>query len=104
MSKSVKIPVVRKELLFPFIIITILFALWGVANDLTNPMVSAFKKVMPELSNMQASLIQFAFYFGYFFMALPAALFIRKFRVYLYMLLVHSYFIQQLQMKHLLTF
>ncbi|MFD2587366.1 L-fucose:H+ symporter permease [Croceitalea marina] len=79
MGKSSKIPVVRKELLFPFIIITSLFALWGIANDLTNPMVSAFKKVMPELSNVQASLVQFAFYFGYFFMALPAALFIRKY-------------------------
>lgn len=79
MSESKKIPVVSKELLFPFIIITSLFALWGIANDLTNPMVSAFKKVMPELSNMQASLVQFAFYFGYFFMALPAALFIRKY-------------------------
>ncbi|TNJ46050.1 L-fucose:H+ symporter permease [Tamlana fucoidanivorans] len=79
MSKTKNIPVVRKELLFPFIIITSLFALWGIANDLTNPMVSAFKKVMPELSNVQASLVQFAFYFGYFFMALPAALFIRKY-------------------------
>jgi len=79
MNKTKKIPVVRKELLFPFIIITSLFALWGIANDLTNPMVSAFKKVMPELSNVQASLVQFAFYFGYFFMALPAALFIRKY-------------------------
>ena len=72
-------PIVSKKLLFPFIIITSLFALWGIANDLTNPMVSAFKKVMPELSNLQASLVQSAFYFGYFFMALPAALFIRRF-------------------------
>ena len=79
MSNKVSIPIVRKDLLFPFIIITSLFALWGIANDLTNPMVSAFKKVMPELSNVQASLVQFAFYFGYFFMALPAALFIRKY-------------------------
>jgi FHS family L-fucose permease-like MFS transporter len=79
MNKLSKIPVVKKELLLPFIIITSLFALWGIANDLTNPMVSAFKKVMPELSNVQASLVQFAFYFGYFFMALPAALFIRKY-------------------------
>ena len=79
MTKLKNVPVVRKELIFPFIIITSLFALWGIANDLTNPMVSAFKKVMPELSNMQASLVQFAFYFGYFFMALPAALFIRKY-------------------------
>ncbi|KJD37228.1 major facilitator transporter [Tamlana sedimentorum] len=79
MTNQTKTPIVSKELLFPFIVITSLFALWGIANDLTNPMVSAFKKVMPELSNIQASLVQFAFYFGYFFMALPAALFIRKF-------------------------
>jgi MFS transporter, FHS family, L-fucose permease len=79
MNTIKKIPVVSKELVFQFIIITTLFALWGIANDLTTPMVSIFKKVMPELSNTQASLVQFAFYFGYFFMALPAALFIRKF-------------------------
>ncbi|MBJ6366510.1 L-fucose:H+ symporter permease [Snuella sedimenti] len=79
MTSKTKAAVVNRELLFPFIIITSLFALWGIANDLTNPMVSAFKKVMPELSNIQASLVQFAFYFGYFFMALPAALFIRRF-------------------------
>ena len=79
MNLSKKIPVVSKEFAFQFIIITILFALWGIANDLTTPMVSTFKKVMPELSNTQASLVQFAFYFGYFFMALPAALFIRKY-------------------------
>ncbi|KDN53861.1 L-fucose:H+ symporter permease [Flavobacterium seoulense] len=79
MNSSKKIPVISKEYVFQFIIITILFALWGIANDLTTPMVSTFKKVMPELSNVQASLVQFAFYFGYFFMALPAALFIRKF-------------------------
>ena len=78
-DKIKNIPVVRKDLLFPFIIITSIFALWGIANDLTNPMVSAFKKVIPELSNVQASLVQFAFYFGYFFMAIPAALFIRKY-------------------------
>ncbi len=76
---SSKTPIVSKQLFFPFIIITSLFALWGIANDLTNPMVSAFKKVMPELSNTQASLVQFAFYFGYFCLALPAALFIRKY-------------------------
>ncbi|RKR12168.1 FHS family L-fucose permease-like MFS transporter [Maribacter vaceletii] len=79
MNKETKPVIVSKKLLFPFIIITSLFALWGIANDLTNPMVSAFKKVMPELSNLQASLVQSAFYFGYFFMALPAALFIRKY-------------------------
>lgn len=70
---------VSRELLFPFIIITSLFFLWGIANDLTNPMVSAFKKVMPELSNFEAALVQLAFYGGYATMAIPAALFIRRF-------------------------
>ena len=78
-NTAAKQPIVSRNILLPFILITSLFALWGIANDLTNPMVSAFKKVMPELSNTQASLVQFAFYFGYFFMALPAALFIRKY-------------------------
>ena len=79
MENTKKAPLVSKELLFPFIVITSLFALWGFANDVTNPMVTAFKKVMPELSWFQAYLVQFAFYFGYGCMAIPAALFIKKF-------------------------
>lgn len=71
-------PVVSKEILLPFILITSLFALWGFANAVTDPMVSAFKKVL-ELDNFQASLVQLAFYGGYFTMALPAALFVRKY-------------------------
>lgn len=78
MKNSNKKPVVKKEFLFPFIIITSLFALWGFANDITNPMVAAFKTVM-EISNAKASLIQFAFYGGYATMAIPAALFINKY-------------------------
>jgi len=77
---SVKKPVVVEgSILLPFIFVTLLFFLWGVPNDLTNPMVAAFKKVMPELSNVEASLIQLAFYGGYGTMAIPAALFIRKY-------------------------
>lgn len=79
MEKKNGIPVIASHLLLPFIIITSLFFLWGIANDLTNPMVSAFKKVMPELSNFDAALVQLAFYGGYTTMAIPAALFIRKF-------------------------
>ncbi|MFY0599476.1 MAG: L-fucose:H+ symporter permease [Cyclobacteriaceae bacterium] len=78
MSELKKNPVVSKELLIPFIAATSIFALWGFANDLTNPMVAAFKKVM-ILSNKEAYNVQFAFYFGYGVMAIPAALFIRKF-------------------------
>ena len=72
-----KTPVVSKELLIPFVLITTLFALWGFANAVTDPMVSAFKKVL-ELNNAQASLVQMAFYGGYFCMAIPASLFVRK--------------------------
>lgn len=71
-------PLVSREILFPFVLITILFALWGFANAVTDPMVSAFKKVL-ELNNFQASLVQMAFYGGYFTMALPASLYIRKY-------------------------
>lgn len=73
------IPVVPKALLGSFILVTTLFALWGFANDITNPLVAAFKSIFDNLSNAQSSTIQFAFYGGYATMAIPAALFIRKF-------------------------
>jgi FHS family L-fucose permease-like MFS transporter len=73
-----KTSLVPKELILPFILITSLFALWGFANDITNPMVAAFKRVL-ELNNTQASFVQLAFYGGYFTMALPAAFFIKKY-------------------------
>ena len=69
---------VERKYLLPFILITSLFALWGFANDITNPMVAGFQTIM-ELSAAKASLIQFAFYGGYATMAVPAALFIRRF-------------------------
>lgn len=69
---------VERRFLLPFILITSLFALWGFANDITNPMVAAFQTLM-ELSTAKASLIQFAFYGGYATMAIPAALFIRRY-------------------------
>ena len=69
---------VEKKYLIPFVAITSLFALWGFANDITNPMVAAFQTLM-ELPAAKASLIQFAFYGGYATMAVPAALFIRRF-------------------------
>ncbi|UZH56680.1 L-fucose:H+ symporter permease [Salinimicrobium tongyeongense] len=71
-------PVISRKILLPFILITFLFALWGFANDITNPMVSAFKKIL-ELNNFQASLVQLAFYGGYFTMALPAAIFVNRY-------------------------
>jgi len=70
--------IVPIDLVFPFILVTSLFALWGFANAVTDPMVQAFKKVL-ELSNSQAAWVQMAFYGGYFCMALPAAMFMRKY-------------------------
>lgn len=78
MSTAKKIPVVSKQYLLPFIVITSLFALWGFANDITNPMVAAFGTVM-EISTAKAALVQLAFYGGYATMAIPAALFVRKY-------------------------
>lgn len=69
---------VERKHLLPFVVITSLFALWGFANDITNPMVAVFQTLM-ELPAAKASLIQFAFYGGYATMAVPAALFIRRF-------------------------
>ena len=68
----------EKKYILPFILITSLFALWGFANDITNPMVAAFQTLM-ELPASEAALVQFAFYGGYATMAVPAALFIRKY-------------------------
>ena len=62
----------------PFILITSCFALWGFANDITNPMVKAFSKIF-RMSVTEGSLVQVAFYGGYFAMAFPAAIFIRKY-------------------------
>lgn len=75
---SPKKSIVEKKYLVPFILITALFALWGFANDLTNPMVAAFQTLM-DISATKASMVQFAFYGGYATMAIPASLLIRKY-------------------------
>ncbi len=67
-----------RNVVLPFVLVTSLFALWGFANDVTNPLVKAFKDLF-VISNTQSSLVQTAFYGGYATMALPAALFIRRF-------------------------
>ena len=64
--------------LIPFILVTLCFALWGFANDITNPMVKAFSKIF-RMNVTDGTLVQVAFYGGYFCMAFPAAIFIRKY-------------------------
>ena len=75
---SSKASLVPKNLILPFILVTTLFFAWGFANDITNPMVKAFSKIF-RMSVTDGALVQLAFYGGYFVMAFPAALFIRKY-------------------------
>ena len=70
--------VVPKKYLLTFCLVTVLFALWGFANNFTDPMVKVFKDVF-AISNAQSTFVQMAFYGGYATMAIPAALFIRKY-------------------------
>ncbi len=67
-----------KAPLLPFILITSLFFMWGLANNLTDTLLAAFKRIM-SLSDFQTSWIQVAFYGAYFCLALPAAVFIKRF-------------------------
>lgn len=76
MSQNSKL--VARSVLVPFILVTSLFFAWGFANDITNPMVKAFSKIF-RMSTTDGALVQLAFYGGYFAMAFPAALFIRKY-------------------------
>lgn len=69
--------VIERKYLLPFILVTSLFALWGLANNMTDTLLAAFRKIM-QMSDTQTSFIQLAFYGAYFCLALPAALFIRK--------------------------
>ena len=78
MSDNHSTAVVPKKYLISFILVTVLFALWGFANNFTDPMVKVFKDVF-AISNDQSVWVQRAFYGGYATMAIPAALFIRKF-------------------------
>lgn len=75
---SSKVSLVPRNLILPFVLVTTLFFAWGFANDITNPMVKAFSKIF-RMSVTDGALVQLAFYGGYFVMAFPAALFIRKY-------------------------
>lgn len=78
MSKESIISKDGVSLLIPFVLVTACFALWGFANDITNPMVKAFSKIF-RMSVTDGAMVQVAFYGGYFAMAFPAAMFIRRY-------------------------
>lgn len=70
--------VIPKKYFISFILVTLCFPLWGFANDITNPLVKAFSKIL-QMSATESTWVQVAFYGGYGAMAIPAALFIKKF-------------------------
>jgi FHS family L-fucose permease-like MFS transporter len=72
-----KFPIFPVGHMLPFVFVTVLFFLWGMSNNLTDILVQQFKKSF-ELSQFSAQLVQTANFFGYFCMAIPAALLMRK--------------------------
>ncbi|MEN8153082.1 MAG: L-fucose:H+ symporter permease [Acidobacteriota bacterium] len=78
MNEIKKTGIVPRKILWPFILITSCFAWWGLANNMTDTLLAAFKKIM-SMSDFQTSWIQIAFYGSYFCLALPAAIFIKKY-------------------------
>lgn len=78
MSDTSAAPAIPRKFLFSFVLVTVLFALWSFANDITNPLVAAFNDIF-VINNAQSSWVQMAFYGGYGTMAIPAALFIRRY-------------------------
>ncbi len=69
---------VGKNYIVAFLLVSSLFFMWGVANNMTDTLLSAFKRIM-SMSDFQTSLIQFAFYGAYFCFALPTALLIQRY-------------------------
>ncbi len=78
MEKDSKISIVRPDTVWPFILITSLFFFWGLANNMTDTLLAAFKRIM-SMTDFQTSWIQLAFYGSYFCLALPAAILIKKY-------------------------
>jgi len=70
--------VVPRHLLWPFILLTSCFAFWGLANNMTDTLLAAFKRIL-SMSDFRTSWVQVAFYGAYGCLALPAGLFIRKY-------------------------
>src|SRR6266446_2244501 len=63
--------------LVPFILVTALFFLWGIPNNLNDVLIRHFMKSF-AITRFQAGLVQSAFYLGYFLLAMPAAFLMRR--------------------------
>ena len=71
-------PLVYPKMWVLFAVLICCFTAWGVAADLTTPMVAGFKRIF-EMNTFQASLVQLAYFGAYFLLAIPAALINQKF-------------------------
>lgn len=67
-----------KKYLIPFILVTVLFFLWGMANILNSALIAHFQPVF-DIGRAEAMLVETAFYFGYFTIAIPAGLFMERY-------------------------
>src|SRR5579863_3732429 len=72
-----KAPLVPAGRMLPFVLVTVLFFLWGVPNNLNDILISQFMKSF-QINRLQAGLVQSAFYMGYFLLAIPAAQLMRR--------------------------
>src|SRR3954452_3722206 len=71
-------PLLGRGMLILFIALISCFTAWGIAQDLTTPMVAGFKRIF-DMSTFQASLVQLAYFGAYFLLALPAAFINQRF-------------------------
>lgn len=71
--------IIPKSIVLPFVLLSTCFAMWGLSNNMTDPLVKAFMDIFDDLSNAQTALIQNAFYGAYFWLAIPGAIISRKF-------------------------
>lgn len=72
------VPLVPRAAVVPFVLITVLFFLWAIPNNLNDVLIRQFMKSF-VMNRIQAGLVQSAFYIGYFLLAMPAALIMRRF-------------------------
>ena len=76
-GESAHAPLIPADRLAPFVLVTALFFLWGIPNNLNDILIRQFMKSF-EINRLQAGLVQFAFYLGYFLLAMPAAQLMRR--------------------------
>lgn len=78
-NSTEKTKLVPKSNMISFIILSSCFLWWGLANNMTDPLVKTFMGIFEGMTAFQASMIQFAFYFAYFALAIPGAIIARKY-------------------------